>query len=124
MKIISEYAELKGKEFNSIRECAEAEASVDAKRAVALADQKVAEAYANYESVKKEVQKLLEESNAQMTKMITDATNLVKEAEKCKRDAILKYNNSSNISKKSTSERLESQLPSTWGEVINAFIAL
>ena len=87
MKIVSEYKELEGQTFDTIEECAKAEAVVDErkvatqklldskkKRALSKviedADQQVLAAYANYEKVKKEVQRILEESHAAVIQQI------------------------------------------------------
>ena len=149
MKIVSEYKELEGQTFDTIEECAKAEAVVDErkvatqklldskkKRALSKviedADQQVLDAYANYEKVKKEVQRILEESNNQMTKMLTDAADKIKSAEKTRRDAILEYTKNYGSYQKVYSgeravkecERLEAQFADSLGDVINAFIAL
>lgn len=147
MKIVSEYKELEGQTFNTIRECADAEAAVAAKRVEAQkaevskkkrelakiideAEVEVIEAYKKYEDTKKEVQKLLEESNEQMTKLIKDASDSVKTAEQKRRDAILNYTSTFGPYQRVYSgdraikeyERVEKQFSNTLSDIINAFI--
>lgn len=147
MKIISDYKELAGRTFNTIRECAEEEAKIDAQRAetaeknlskqrkefadaIDLADQKVRGAYENYEKVKQEVQKILEDSNAKMNKLINDATTIIREAEKERRDAILNYTSKFGTYQKvytgnraiEECQRMENQIASNWGNIVNSFL--
>ena len=149
MKIISDYKELEGKSFATIRECAEAEAQVDAVRAknaekasskqrkecadaIDLADKKVKDAYDNYEKVKKEVQKILEDSNEKMTQMINSATSAIKAAEKERRDAILNYTNKFGTYQKvytgnraiEECQRMEKQIASNWTDIVRTFLGM
>jgi hypothetical protein len=149
MRIISDYKELEGKTFTTIKACAEAEAEVDALRkqldeknlskqkkdaadAIDLADKKVRDAYDNYEKVKTEVKKILEESNEKMTSLINTATTTIREAEKERRDAILNYTNKFGTYQKvytgnrATEEfqRMEKQIASNWGNLVNTFLNL
>lgn len=147
MKIISDYKELAGKTFTTIKECAEEEARIDALRAetakkdlsnqkkqcanaIDLADQKVRAAYDNYEKVKVEVAKILEESNAKMTQLINDATALIREAENERRDAILNYTSKFGTYQKvytgnraiEECQRMQNQIASNWGSIVNNFL--
>lgn len=147
MKIVSDYKELEGKTFNSIRECAEAEAAIDKQRAesnkaavskkkkeladaVDVADKQVEKAYEQYNTVRVEVQKILEESNAKMQKMLNDAAQVVREAEQAKRDAIIKYTEQFGPYQKVYTgnralqefQRIEDQFNSTFANIVNQFL--
>lgn len=112
MKIVSEYKELEGRVFNTVGECAEAEGLIEVQRAelaekkkknesslrkhysseIDKADKDLKEAYDNYDKAKEEVRKILEKSNEEMVNILTPAEDKVREAQKAKQDAILKYN--------------------------------
>lgn len=149
MKIVSDYKELEGKTFTSIRECAEAEAAIDKQRAesnkamvskkkkeladaVDVADKQVEKAYEQYNTVRVEVQKILEESNAKMQKMLNDAAQVVREAEQAKRDAIIKYTEQFGPYQKVYTgnralqefQRIEDQFNSTFANIVNQFLNL
>lgn len=149
MKIISEYEELKGKTFSTIKQCAEEEARIDALRAesakkdlsnqkkqyanaIEAADKKVKEAYDNYETAKKKVREILEESNKQMTDLISDAANKIKEAESERKGAILDYTSKFGIYQKVYTgdraieeyARFEKSLSNDWGNLVNKFLGI
>lgn len=149
MKIISEYEELKGKIFSTIEQCAEEEARIDALRAESAkqdlskqrkqyanaiedADKKVKEAYDNYETVKEKVREILEESNKQMTDLISEASSKIKEAESERRHAILDYTSKFGIYLKVRTKdravedytRFEKSLSDDWNNLVNKFLGI
>lgn len=111
MKFMSDYKELEGKIFNSINECKDAEAVILKEReALAVkekdksklkkklsaevdkAEENLKLAYSEYETAKEEAKKILEDSNKQMSDILSKAKSKVIEAEKMKTDAIKKFN--------------------------------
>lgn len=150
MKIVSEYKELAGQMFDTVQECNEAEAKVEIQRAkdaelakkssnrkrelvkgIDEADKAVDAAYENFEAVKKEVQKLVVDTNSKMTSMINTAASKIKEAEKARTDAILKYNAEfgsyqrvySGDRAKAEYNRIEKQFANAFNDILSAFIS-
>ena len=148
MKIYSDYQELEGRVFSTVKECRAAEAEVEAARevlatkadtskkkkaladAIAQADAAVTEAYADYETAKEQVRKILEETNNQMENILTPAKAKVKEAEQRRVDAIKAYtDNYGCYQSVYTGERAEKELErfsrqfnSTFADIVNAFL--
>ena len=151
MKIYSDYKELEGQVFNTVRECQLAEAKVETEKAQAVeqarkaevskkkkelasaieqADEVVNKAYAKYEQAKQDVRKILEESNTQMENILTPAKAEVAKAEKLRADAIKEYTNAFGAYQSVyTGERAEQELErfnrqfnSTFADILKAFI--
>ena len=151
MKIFSDYKELEGQVFTTVRECQLAEAKVDAEKAktveqeqkaqiskrkkeladlITQADNAVAQAYANYEVAKDKVKAILEESNKQMEEILTPAKEAVSTAEKLRVDAIQKYTSEfgsyqsvyTGDRAKQELERFNRQFNSTFSDIVKAFL--
>ena len=111
MKFMSDFKELEGKIFNSINECKDAESKVLKDREaiaekekdksklkkklssdIEKAEEKVKQAYADYEAAKEQAAKIIEESNKQALDVITPAKQAIKDAEADKVAAIKAFN--------------------------------
>lgn len=151
MKIYSDYKELEGTVFNTVKDCQIAEAKVDAEKAQAVeqarkaeatkkkkelanavskADDAVAKAYSEYEIAKQEVRKILEESNTRMEKILGPAKSAVTKAENVRFEAIKAYNREFGpYQSVYTGERAEKELQrfnqqfnSTFNDLLKAFL--
>lgn len=111
MKFMSDFKELEGKIFNSINDCKDAETKV-LKEREALAEKEkdksklkkklsaevdkceenLKTAYKEYEVAKDKARKILEDSNKQMTEILTTAKKAVTDAENAKAQAIKNFN--------------------------------
>ena len=143
LKIYSDYKELEGKVFTTVRECQLAEAKIDADKAAVVEQNKKAElskrkkeaadaitkadealnkAYANYESAKEKVRNILEESNKQMEAILTPAKEAVNAAEKLRASAIQKYTSEFGVYQSVyTGERAQQELDRFNKQFNNAF---
>ena len=111
MKFMSDFKELEGKIFNSINECKDAESKVLKDREaiaekekdksklkkklsndIEKAEEKVKQAYADYEAAKEQAAKIIEESNKQALDVINPAKQAIKDAEANKVAAIKAFN--------------------------------
>ena len=151
MKIYSDYKELEGKVFNTVRECQLAEAKVDADKAsiveqnkktelskkkkeaadaVSKADEALNKAYADYESAKEKVREILEKSNKQMEEVLTPAKEAVNKAEKLRAEAIQKYTSEFGAYQsvytgeraQQELERFNKQFNSAFSDIVRAFL--
>lgn len=151
MKIYSDYKELEGKVFSTVRECQLAEAKIDADKAaiveqnkkaelskkkkeaadaVSKADEALNKAYANYESAKEKVREILEESNKQMEEILTPAKEAVNKAEKLRAEAIQKYTSEFGVYQsvytgeraQKELERFNKQFNNAFSDIVRAFL--
>lgn len=111
MKIVSEYKELEGKTFDTVKACQDAEAAVDKERKAAVARDKEAsklrktlaadvdkaekqltDAYIAYDKAEEKVKALLDEFNKQRNDILEPAKKAVRDAEEARTQAIISYN--------------------------------
>lgn len=98
------YSEKLNKLFDDEKELKAAEKAFDAKnlikentkkelsQRIEAAEAAVDAAHKNYEAVKEEAAKLMEESNKQIAQMLNDAKDKITSAEKTRTDAIVAFN--------------------------------
>ena len=149
MKIVSEYKELEGQVFDTVDQCIEAEAKVEEQRKalveqerdksklkkslakdVDVAEEKVKQAYLNYENAKEQVRKILEESNKQMNDILKPAKQAITDAEAARTEAIVNYNKQCGPYQKIYTgdraveeyKRITKQFDTMWNKLWNNFI--
>lgn len=149
MKIVSEYKELEGQVFDTVDQCAEAEVKVEEQRKalaeqerdksklkkslakdVDVAEEKVKQAYLNYENAKEQVKKILEESNKQMNDILKPAKQAIADAEAARTEAIVNYNKQCGPYQKIYTgdrameeyKRITKQFDNIWNKLWNNFI--
>ena len=111
MKIVSEYKELEGQVFNTVKECETAEHKVDEQRKalskkekdmsklkkslaaqVDKAEEDLKAAYQNYDEAKETAKKIVEEANKLISETLQPAKKAVRDAEAARTEAIINYN--------------------------------
>ena len=111
MKIVSEYKDLDGKIFDTVEACEAAEAEVEKQRKalaekekdksklrkklsseVEKAEEELQLAYQEYNDAKVKAKSVAEEANKMISEILTAAKDKIRDAEKARTEAIMKYN--------------------------------